>query len=136
MCLTHAESTPAEGTGQPGTSVGCPVSHEWAVRAVMGCGGWRRCGAPGLARTSYLDVCCPVASKDLARVRPSLLHGSRGINARPGRRSGARGLFEGPPFRDRLHFAWMTSEGGRVRRTARGSRGSWAGPQSMPPHPR
>ena len=117
MCLTHAESTPAEGTGQPGTSVGCPVSHEWAVRAVMGCGGWRRCGAPGLARTSYLDVCCPVASKDLARVRPSLLHGSRGINARPGRRSGARGLFEGPHLRNRLRLAWMAGEGGRVRRT-------------------
>ena len=45
-----------------------------------------------------IDVCCPVASKDLARVRPSLLHGSRGINARPGRRSGARGLSEGPPL--------------------------------------
>ena len=84
----------------------------------MGCGGWRRCGAPGLARTSYLDVCCPVASKDLARVRPSLLHGSRGINARPGRRSGARGLFEGPHLRNRLRLAWMAGEGGRVRRTA------------------
>jgi hypothetical protein len=53
LCLTRAESTLAEGTGQLGTSVGWRVSHEWAVRVVMGCGGWRRCGAHGLALVYY-----------------------------------------------------------------------------------
>ena len=56
------------------------------------------------------------------------------------RRSGARGLSEGPPLRNRLRLAWMTGEGGRVRWTARapadpGPR-TLAGPRSMPPHPR
>jgi hypothetical protein len=35
LCLTRAESTPTEGTGQAGTTVG------WLVRT-DGCGGWRR----------------------------------------------------------------------------------------------
>ena len=128
MCRTRAESTPAEGTGQPGTSAAWRVPHEWAVGAVMGCGGWRRCGAPGLARTSYSSMLHGHLQRPCARP-PLPLPRQPGINARPGRRSGARGLSEGPPLHDRLRwFAWMTGEVGRVRRTVGPRRGSWAGP--------
>lgn len=84
----------------------------------MCCGGWRRCGAPGLARTIATALCCPPPPKTLrASAAPSCM-AAGGTNARPGRRSGARGLFEGPHLRNRLRLAWMAGEGGRVRRTA------------------
>ena len=124
LCLTRAESTPAEGTGQPSTSAGWRVPHEWAVRAVMGCGDWRRCGAPGLARTSYRCM-LPGRLKTLrASTPPSCMAAgtlTRGRGADPGhfgRPSFARSLAVGVD--DRRGWACAADSWPR--------RGSWAGP--------
>ena len=76
-------------------------------------------GAVRLAsRALATALCCPPPPKTLrASAAPSCM-AAGGTNARPGRRSGARGLFEGPHLRNRLRLAWMAGEGGRVRRTA------------------
>ena len=111
-------------------------SRRTSARRWLGCARgqsrfWRRCGAPGLAPTSYSSMLPGRLQRPCARP-PLPLAWQPGINARPGRRSGARGLFEGPPVRNRLRrFARMTGEGGRVWRAVgpRGSQGPAVGPQ-------
>ena len=125
--------------GLAATTSGPRWSRRTGARRWFGCARgqsrfWRRCGAPGLAPTSYSSMLPGRLQRPYARP-PLPLPWQPGINARPGRRSGARDLSEGPRVRNRLRrFAWMTGEVGRVRRTV-GPRGSYAGPGPQVPGP-
>ena len=84
-------------------------------------------GAVRLAsRALTTALCCMATSKDLARVRPSLFHGSRalmrGRGADPGHAAFLKALLCAIACGG---FVWMTDEVGRVRRTV-GPRGSYA----------
>ena len=57
---------------------------------------------------------CFAAPKGLARALHLPLF-AWGLTLDRRRRSGARGLYQGPPFHNRLRFAWVAGEGAGVR---------------------
>jgi hypothetical protein len=125
------------GGGRVLTACHCHADADLAARGVAGEGAEHGAPAAGACCRLSRDRCMLPGRLQRPCARPPLpLPWQPGINARPGRRSGARGLSEGPPLRDRLRwFAWMTGEVGRVRRTVGPRRGSWAGPRPQVPGP-
>jgi hypothetical protein len=71
-----------------------------------------RCAAPRLYPRAYW--LCPAAPKGLARALRLPLF-AWGLTLGRRRRSGARGLSQGPPFHSRVRFACVAGEGAGVR---------------------
>ena len=99
----QGERGPARDGGS--TRMDCASERRLAVRR------WR-CAAPRLYLRAYW--LCPAAPKGLARALRLPLF-AWGLTLGRRRRSGARGLYQGPPFHNRLRFACVAGEGAGVR---------------------